>query len=116
MFSISYSILDTRSAKILTSDCWLVLLIKKQNKGGAAYASGKTLIVFLNKQGGEWYPNRVAKSLPHVDFESVWVVGLQNVINGEYNYNVTQLNANGCPIWQIHIKKTFDDWEIKRIQ
>lgn len=89
---------------------------KKQNKGGVAYASGKTLIVFLDKQGGEWYPNKVAKNMPHVDFESVWVMGLQNVIDGKYNYSVTQLNANGCPIWQIYINKNFNDWDIKRIQ
>ena len=89
---------------------------KKQNKGGAAYASGKTLIVFLNKKGNEWLPNKVAKNLPHVDFKSVWVIGLQNIINGEYNYNVIKFNPQGCPIWQVHIKKTFDDWKIKRIQ
>ncbi len=89
---------------------------KKQNKGGAAYASGKTLIVFLNKQGDEWDPNKVAKSLPHVDFESIWVAGLQNVINGEYNYNVTRLDANGCQIWRININKDFDNLEVKRIQ
>ncbi|HAU0781916.1 TPA: hypothetical protein P5R21_001676 [Legionella pneumophila] len=89
---------------------------KKQNKGGAAYASGKTLIVFLNKQSGEWYPNKLGRSLPHVDFESVWVVGLQNVIDGQYNYNVTRLDPNGCPIWRIHINKNFESWKIEKIQ
>lgn len=93
---------------------------KKQNKGGVAYASGKTLIVFLNKQGGEWYPNRVARSLPHVDFESVWVVGLQNVVEGQYLYNVARIFPVGysvkCPIWHIAINKKFDDWNVKKIQ
>lgn len=90
---------------------------KKQKKGGAAYASGKTLVVFLNKTGGEWHPNKVARNLPkNIDFEGVWVVGLQNVIDEEYNYNVTQLNAKGSPIWRVHIKKKFDAWEVIRIQ
>jgi len=90
---------------------------KKQNKGGPAYASGKTLIVFLNKAGGEWCPNRVARNLPKkFDFESVWVVGLQNVVDEEYNYNVARLDANGSPVWQVSIKKNFDNWAVKRIQ
>lgn len=59
----------------------------------------KTLIIFLNKEGSKWYPNKVARKLPKkIDFESVWVVGFQNVIDGEYNYNVTKLVANGCRI------------------
>lgn len=93
---------------------------KKQKKGGFAYASGKMLIVFLNKQGGEWYPNRVAKNLHDVDFESVWVVGLQKVVDGKYLYNVVRVFPAGCPvwcpIWQISINKKFDDWDVKKIQ
>lgn len=89
---------------------------KKQKKGGAAYASGKILIVFLNKKGSNWYPNRVARKLPKVDFISTWVVGLQGIIDGEYYYNVTRLDPRGCPIWRIHVKKTFDEWGVKRIQ
>src|SRR5579871_113241 len=29
---------------------------QKRNKGGAAYAAGKTLIVFLDAEAGPWYP------------------------------------------------------------
>jgi hypothetical protein len=36
----------------------------KREKGGAAYAEGKTLIVFLEAGAGVWYPNKVAKQLP----------------------------------------------------
>ena len=62
----------------------------KNGKGGAAYAAGKTLVVFLNAGAGIWYPNRVAKLLPQpLHFESVWVVGLHGVDGGEYIYNVT---------------------------
>lgn len=32
----------------------------KVEKGGAAYAAGKTLVVFLFQSTDEWYPNRVA--------------------------------------------------------
>jgi hypothetical protein len=95
----------------------LVAIEKKQNKGGTAYASGKTLIIFLNANGGEWYPNKVAKKLPKgLDFEDIWVIGLQGVIHGEYLYNVIRLDANGSPVWQVHIEINFDAWEVKRIQ
>jgi hypothetical protein len=50
----------------------------KRSKGGAAYASGKTLIVFLDADAGAWFPNRVARALPQpLHFAAVWVVGLQ---------------------------------------
>ncbi len=90
---------------------------KKQNKGGKAYASGKILVVFLNRQGADWYPNRLAKMLPKkIDFDDVWVVGLQEVIDDTYLYNVTQLNSIGCPIWRVHIDKLFESWVVSRIQ
>ena len=37
-----------------------------EKKGGAAYASGKPLVVFVNADPGEWYPNRVARALPYL--------------------------------------------------
>lgn len=90
---------------------------KKQNKGGKAYASGKTLVVFLDRKGEGWFPNRVARRLPKkLDFDDVWVVGLQEFIDDTYSYNVTQLNALGCPIWRIYIKQSFEAWEVKKIQ
>jgi hypothetical protein len=53
---------------------------KKRDKGGAAYAAGKTLIVFLDAGAGTWFPNRVARRLPDpLHFAAVWVVGLQGV-------------------------------------
>jgi hypothetical protein len=91
----------------------------KQKKGGAAYASGKTLIVFLNAGGGPWFPNKVAKQLPEpLDFEDVWVVGLQGVEEGEYVYGITQLDVDGgnAPTWRVRIRKDFDAWEVERIQ
>ena len=46
---------------------------QKRNKGGAAYAAGKTLIVFLNADAGKWYPNKVARQLPKpLHFAAVW--------------------------------------------
>ena len=92
---------------------------KKQQKGGSAYASGKTLIVFLNASGEQWHPNKVARNLPTVlDFESIWVVGLQSVIpDEEYIYNIVNLNLGGnSPVWQIHIEKDFDSWQVNQIQ
>lgn len=88
---------------------------KKQNKGGIAYASGKTLIVFLWAKGNEWFPNKVARKLPKIDFNSIWIVGLQAVIEEEYIYNVIRLDIHGCPIWQVCITKNFDSWKVKKI-
>lgn len=90
---------------------------KKQNKGGKAYAAGKTLMVFLNRKGESWHPNRLARNLPEeLDFDDVWVVGLQEVIDDSYTYNVTQLNAYGCPIWRVIIDNSFEGWQVKKIQ
>lgn len=90
---------------------------KKRSKGGKAYASGKSLVVFLNKKGENWTPNKIAKKLPiDLYFNGVWVVGLQGIINKKYIYNVVKLDVSGCPIWQIYINKSFDSWKIKRIQ
>jgi hypothetical protein len=90
----------------------------KQNKGGAAYASGKTLVVFLESGGGEWFPNRVAKELPKTDFSTVWVVGLQGVEDGQYVYGVTllDLESGNAPAWNVRISKDFTTWTVTRIQ
>jgi hypothetical protein len=92
---------------------------QKRNKGGAAYAAGKTLIVFLEAGAGEWFPNRVARQLPHpLHFTAVWVVGLQCVKDGEYTYGVTHLDLGDgdAPTLLVHIKRDFDGWEVTRIQ
>jgi hypothetical protein len=90
----------------------------KQRKGGAAYASGKTLVVFLNSGGGEWKPNRVARNLPAHDFGAVWVVGLSTAEDGEYIYGVANLYVEGgnAPTWVIHIAKDFGSWLVRRVQ
>jgi hypothetical protein len=51
-----------------TDDIETLILSKinqKRDKGGAAYASGKTLVVVLEGGMGSWYPNRVAWRLPN---------------------------------------------------
>jgi hypothetical protein len=91
----------------------------KQDKGKAAYAGGKTLVVFVNAVGGPWFPNRVAKSLPKpLDFAAVWVVGLHGVENGEYLYNVMQLDqeVGAADIWRVRIAADFNSWQVERVQ
>lgn len=91
----------------------------KRSKGEAAYASGKTLVVFLNAGLGKWYPNKVAKRLPvPLYFEAVWVVGLQGVEANEYAYNVTRLDLSrgNAPVWRVRIGKDFDTWNVEPIQ
>jgi hypothetical protein len=92
---------------------------QKRNKGGAAYATGKTLVVFLEADVGEWFPNRVARGLPQpLYFATAWVVGLRGVEAGEYVYNVTHLDMSqgNVPAFIVRIAKNFDTWSVKRIQ
>jgi len=92
---------------------------QKRTKGGAAYAEGKTLVVFLDAGAGEWHPNKVARALPDpLLFATVWVVGLQGVQDGEYVYGVTllDLNTGNAPTFLVRISKTFDAWEVTSLQ
>ena len=92
---------------------------QKRNKGGEAYASGKTLVVFQTATGQNWFPNKVAKQLPDpLYFVAVWVVGLQGVENGAYIYQVTRLDLGrgNAPTWRVRIGKGFDGWEVEPIQ
>jgi hypothetical protein len=91
----------------------------KRNKGRAPYASGKTLVVFLNAGGGKWSPNKVAKQLPDpLYFAVVWVAGLEHVEGGKYIYTVTMLDTSqgGAPTWRIGISGDFTSWAVERIQ
>jgi hypothetical protein len=91
----------------------------KRSKGGAAYAAGKTLIVFLEAGAGIWFPNKVTRQLPDpLLFAAAWVVGLQAVADGEYVYNVTCLDISegNAPAVLVHVGKDFDTWTVKRVQ
>lgn len=89
----------------------------KQDKGGKAYASGKTLVVFSNARGGEWYPNKVGKALPDpLDFDAVWVVALQGVVDDSYIYGVTKLERGHSPVWRVHIAADFESWRVEPVQ
>jgi hypothetical protein len=98
----------------------LAAVAQKLDKGGAAYATGKTLVVLL-EGGGErpWFPNKVAKALPRpLHFGAVWVVGLQGVEAGEYVYNVTQMDeeVSIAHVWRVRIAADFDKWTVARVQ
>jgi hypothetical protein len=92
---------------------------QKRTKGGAAYASGKTLVVFLDAGAGEWYPNKVARELPSpLHFDAVWVVGLQRVEDGAYIYGVTLLDmsSGNAPTYLVRVSNNFDSWEVMDVQ
>jgi len=92
---------------------------QKRTKGGAAYASGKTLVVFLDAGAGEWFPNKVARELPSpLHFDAVWVVGLQKVEDGAYIYGVTLLDmsSGNAPTYLVRIGNNFDSWEVMDLQ
>jgi hypothetical protein len=108
-----------------TTDCEALILkaIKqKLRKGGAAYAAGKTLIVFLEGGAGKspWFPNKVTRQLPDpLLFAGVWVVGLyERDDTGHYIYNVTCLDiSNGnAPAVLVRVAKDFDSWTVHPVQ
>ncbi len=90
----------------------------KQAKGGAAYARGNVLVVFLDAGLGEWFPNRVARLLPPVNFKEVWVVGLHGEVTDGYVYGATQLvmSSGNAPTCLVRIATTFDAWTVERLQ
>jgi hypothetical protein len=94
--------------------------IEKKRAMGEPYASGKTLIVFLDAAVGEGFPNRVARALPDpLYFATVWVVGFQErTEDGEYIYTVTNLDVSegDAPAFRVRITKDFDDWEVVDVQ
>jgi len=105
---------------------------RKQRKGGSAYASGKTLVVFLNAAAGEWFPNKVAEQLPEaLSFDATWVVGKLGEARarpqqapspcaevGEYVYGVTRfdLRRGNAPTWVVRIGRNFDGWTVEPFQ
>ena len=105
-----------------TSDAHSLILEairRKCRKGGAPYAAGKMLVVFMDAGAGQWFPNRVARELPKpLHFDGVWVVGLHRVVAGQYDYGVTHLDlgSGNAPTLLVRIKKDFTAWEVMRIQ
>lgn len=110
----------TRDGKAADIETLILKAIElKRNKGGAAYATRKTLIVFLLAVSDRWSPNSVAKQLPEpLHFDAVWVVGLHDVNEDQYSYAVTRLDLSqgNAPIWVVHIVKDFDAWTVEPLQ
>ncbi len=91
----------------------------KRNKGGAAYARGKTLVVFLLTGGGEWFPTKLARELPApLLFDAVWVVSFASLEAEKYAYSVTRLDITQghAPAWRIVINEAFDAWQVEVVQ
>jgi hypothetical protein len=87
---------------------------KKNTKGGAAYAEGKTLVVFAEGIG-QWTPSNVTKLLPDpLHFDAVWVVGLHAETCGTYTYNVSRLAYCSVPPLQaeLTIAADFESWTV----
>jgi hypothetical protein len=92
---------------------------KKIEEGSAAYASGKTLVVFLDSGDGPWHLKKVARTLPNpLHFEGIWVFNFQGLNGGRYVYGVAQLDltSGNCPTWTIEIAEDWCSWTIRRLQ
>jgi hypothetical protein len=89
----------------------------KIDKGGAAYARGKTLVVFMYSggDGAEWLPDKVAAALPQpIHFKAVWVVSFQRFEADDRIYAVTRLHPCGihAPVWWVRIAADFNRWDV----
>lgn len=95
----------------------IAAVAQKQAKGGKAYATGKTLVVFSDAVG-EWKANVIARELSAHDFEMVWVAALQGVENGRYIYNVARLDLRrgNAPVWRVTIAAEFTSWTVEAVQ
>ena len=101
------------------NDLVLAAIAKKRDKGGAAYATGKTLVVMVEGDGGAWHANRVARRLPRpLHFAAVWAVGLNAVADGRYGYWVAMLDVGDgdAPVYRVAIAADFASWTVTRIQ
>jgi hypothetical protein len=98
----------------------LAAISAKNDRGGAAYAGGKTLVVFIDAGGGAWYPNRVLRALPRpLHFDVVWLISLHGVTDdGAYVYDVVGLyrSDGNAPAWRVRIAPDFSSWSVKRVQ
>lgn len=94
--------------------------INHKQANGAAYCTGKTLVVFLETPAaGTWYPNAAAKALPDpLVFDAVWVVGFSTIQDSGYVYNLTLLDVAGgnAPALLLRIAPDFDTWKVEQIQ
>jgi hypothetical protein len=95
----------------------LKAVAQKIEKGGTAYASGKTLVVFLfnGTDGSQWWPDKIAAALPQpLYFDAVWVVGFQCFAGGDWVYGVTRLDLSRghAPVWWVRIADDFNSWVV----
>lgn len=96
----------------------LLSAIEHKKKKGATYCAGKDLVIFSEAKG-VWKPNDIARRIAgRHDFETVWVVHLENASNQGYSYCVSWLDARGgnAPSWRVSINAEFTDWQVERIQ
>ena len=103
---------DTSEALVLCA------IQQKQAKGGAAYALGKTLVVFLNIAAGPYQPSWLVRNLPaDIDFAAVYLVSSQEMNAGRYVFAVSQLNwhIQEAPTFRVVIAETFDDWKVEQL-
>lgn len=113
---ITEHVLVPRTEK--SAEAILEKIEQKIDKGGEAYASGKSLVVFINANFA-WFPNKITKQLPEkLYFSDVWVIARQGIEDKEHVYTITSLDmsAGDAPVWFVRIKDDFKTWRIERFQ
>lgn len=98
-------------------DVVLQRILAKWNKGAAAYAEGKTLVV-MAEGIGTWNPTSIARQLPApLRFDAVWVVALHRGGLDGYHYDVSRLDLTrgAAPIWRVSIAPDFGAWKVATV-
>lgn len=92
---------------------------KKQEKGGAPYAKGKVLVVFLaGSYGASWTANQATRKLPPNDFTEVWVISFHMYSNNHYLYGIARLRfeSDGHAVtFGVCVSPGFDHWEVRQL-
>ena len=92
---------------------------KKQAKGGAPYASGKVLVVFLaGSFGAIWTANQATRKLPPNDFAEVWVISFHMYIDQHYVYGIARLRFESdghASTFAVCVSPSFNDWEVRQL-
>jgi hypothetical protein len=88
-------------------------ILQKLAKGGAAYPSGKVLVIYFDADVAGYSPRAFREHVPaDLAFEDVWIVLTQA---GRLEYDVVYLDRTTLdpPTYRVSITEAFDDWKVK---
>ena len=99
-----------------TEQLILAKIQQKHVKGGEAYASGKTLVVFLNSGEATGIRTRLQSSCRTQSFSMGYGWSAYMASSpANITYFATRIDLAGTPKWRVRIAPDFDDWTVETI-